>query len=547
MTSHPKFLFLGVCAGERDLIVQWAHEGVLPTFKALLAKGLVGHTQSVPGLYVQCTWPSFYTGTDPSKQGVHSWQQLRSGSYEFYRAYTPENVHSTPFWDHLSAAGRRVAILDVPHSGASQHINGIQLAEWGAHDANYGFATSPASLAAEVIARFGEHPQRGLCDADRTPQQLAEFRDGLLRGIEGKLAITKHFLAQEDWDFFAQVFTESHCVGHQCWHLHDPAHPRFSEQDRAIAGDPVRDVYVAIDRAIGEILAGVDKDTTVVVMASHGMNSKYVPQFMLGDILERLGVAVNKASIDGSARSVAAKRAIDPVLTWGWQRLPGVAKKWLDPLRHRARDWVSVPSRDLPLTLDPAAGKCFIVPNNHTHGGIRVNLIGREPSGKVRPEEFDSFLDQLGRDLMAIVNRETGKRIVNRVMRMKDYYRGPLTEHFPDLLVEWTCAVPVRSVQSEKIGRLDKEYNYCRTGEHNPAGMFIAFGPGILPGHVDRIVSIMDFAPTFCTALGVEVDEFDGVAIPEIAGPARSRLAFAPFHAMPPAPPVRSGVRAAAS
>jgi predicted AlkP superfamily phosphohydrolase/phosphomutase len=531
MTFHPKILFLAVCAGERDLIVQWARAGVLPTFRSLLDKGLVGHTQSVPGLYVQCNWPAFYTGTGPAKQGIHSWSQLKPGSYEFYRAYTPDNVKSTPFWDHLSAAGRRVAILDIPHSGPSLRINGIQLVEWGAHDANHGFKTSPASLAAEVVARFGEHPQRGLCDADRTAEELVEFRDRLLDGIRGEVAITKHFLAQEDWDFFAQVFTESHCIGHQAWHLHDPAHPRHSKADVAVAGDPVKDVYVAIDRAIGEILAEAGDDTTVVVLASHGMQGKYPAQFMLGDILAGLGVAVNKAEADGSTRWLGAKRAADAALTWGWQHLPGFVKTPLNPLRYRARDWVATPPRDLPLTLDAAAGKCFIIPNNHTHGGIRVNLVGREPEGKVRPEDMESFLDELSRDLMEIVNRETGKRIVNRVMRTKDYFDGPLTGHFPDLLVEWACAELARSIASPKLGRLDKEYVYCRTGEHNPAGLFIACGPGIVPGRLDRLTSILDFAPTFCESFGVAVDEFDGRAIPEIAGPTRSRLASAPARA----------------
>jgi predicted AlkP superfamily phosphohydrolase/phosphomutase len=335
--------------------------------------------------------------------------------------------------------------------------------------------------------------------------------------------MTKHFLAQEDWDFFAQVFTEGHCAGHQCWHLHDPHHPRHSEADRAITGDPVQDVYVAIDRAIGDILADVDARTTVVVMASHGMNARFTADFMLSEILVGLGVAVAEASSDGGATLWNVKRALDPLLTRSWQALPGVARAWLAPLRRRTRNWIGTPSPDRPLLLDPASGRCFTIPNNHTHGGIRVNLEGREPEGKVRPEELDSFLDRLGRDLLAIVNLETGKRIVSRVMRTGDYYRGSLTEHFPDLLVEWACADPVRSVYSEKLGQLDKEYRYCRTGDHNPAGMFIAYGPGIARGRLDRTVSILDFAPTFCEALGVEAEDLDGAAIREIAAAAAMR------------------------
>ena len=318
MKPQPKLLFLGICAGAHNQLWEWCKTGVLPTLQSMGNKGLVAQTRSVPALFVQCTWPSFYTGTGPAKQGVHSWEQLKSGTYEFYRAYTPDCVRTTPFWDHLSAAGKRVAILDIPHSGPSARINGVQLVEWGAHDANHGFATSPPSLADEIIARFGHHPQRGLCDAERNAAQLVEFRDGLLKGIETKVAITRHFLAQENWDFFAQVFTEFHCIGHQAWHLHDPSHPRYREEDRAIAGDPILDVFQRIDRAIGEILESVDDNTTVVVLASHGMKPKYGAQFMLAEILVRLAVA-QPAKADSGPLPTSAKRFLDPVLTWGWR------------------------------------------------------------------------------------------------------------------------------------------------------------------------------------------------------------------------------------
>jgi len=280
---------------------------------------------------------------------------LKSGTYESYRVYTPAVVRTTPFWDHLSAAGKRVAILDIPLSRPSPRINGVQLVEWGAHDANHGFATSPASLKEEVLARFGAHPHWGLCDADRTAAELAAFRDDLLRGITAKVAVTKHFLAQEDWDFFAQVFTEGHCIGHQGWHLHDPAHTRYNEADRALVGDPVRDVAVRIDRAIGEILADVDESTTVIVMAGHGMASKYNAQHMLVDILLKLGVAKRASGAPAQPLPPSLRRTLDPILTWGWQHTPQIARRFLDPLRHRARALVETPTK---VPLDRAGGKC---------------------------------------------------------------------------------------------------------------------------------------------------------------------------------------------
>lgn len=51
-------------------------------------------------------------------------------------------------------------------------------------------------------------------------------------------------------------------------------------------------------------------------------------------------------------------------------------------------------------------------------------------------------------------------------------------------------------------------------------GLFIAMGPGIRPGRMQRRVSIMDFAPTFCALLGTSLPGADGEPIGEIVAAA---------------------------
>jgi predicted AlkP superfamily phosphohydrolase/phosphomutase len=87
---------------------------------------------------------------------------------------------------------------------------------------------------------------------------------------------------------FAQVFTEGHCAGHQCWHLHDPAHPNYDPKVVSLTGDPIREVYRAIDSAIGRILAHIDENTYVFFLATHRMAHNIGGNFMLDEILEKL-------------------------------------------------------------------------------------------------------------------------------------------------------------------------------------------------------------------------------------------------------------------
>jgi predicted AlkP superfamily phosphohydrolase/phosphomutase len=150
-----------------------------------------------------------------------------------------------------------------------------------------------------------------------------------------------------------------------------------------------------------------------------------------------------------------------------------------------------------------------------------VNLIGREPEGKVaQGKEFDLVCSELTRDLMDIVNVQTGKPIVRRVIRTAEMYHGDYLDHLPDLLVEWTNDAPIFGISSNKIGEIRGEYRYCRSGEHTPHGLFIVKGPSIPPGQLDRTVSILDFAPTLTAMLGVQLPDTDGILIPEFVEPA---------------------------
>lgn len=530
MGSPTEVLLLEVDAGDKGLILEWARTGVLPTFASLLARGLVGHTMAPRGFFVGSIWPSFYTGVSPARHGVHSLVMLKPGTYEVAHLPTGEHVRREPFWNHLSRAGKRVAVFDVPLSGIAEGLNGIQTVEWGSHDENYGFRAWPPSLKAEIKARFGLHPLEGSCNRDnRSAADFIQFRDTLVSGVRKKADLTRHYLRQGGWHFFAQVFTESHCVGHQCWHLHDATHPGHEPEMARVTGDPIKDVYVAIDAAIGEILAEVGAETKVIVLAGHGMGHKHGAQFLLHEILVRLKVAVPRRPEPQDPTPPRLRDRLDSVLARGWRALPEPARMSLRSVRGRLRDWIDGPDQVPAPKLDHARSRCFIVDNGFAVGGIRFNLVGREPGGLVqRGAEMDALCAELERELLDIRDLHTGKPIVAAVVRTRDLYEGEHLDALPDLLVEWNPELPLGSsaagkpgsgrvrIGSETIGVIEGENRYCRTGEHRPEGMFVAVGGGIKPGKVARAVSVMDFAPTITGMLGVEMPNVDGQAIQEL-------------------------------
>jgi len=493
MSAPAKLLFVGLDAADRDHILRWADEGRLPTLRRLLDRGVSATTLAPLGMHAASVWHSFFTAVTPARHGRHGDRQVRPGTYEMYR-FWPSDTKREAFWNALSRAQRRVAVIDVPYVAPSKDLNGIHVVDWTSHAMDSGFCTTPPELAREICRRFGHDPV-GLCDHRpmRTAAEFAAFRDALVAKVSTKVALSRHFLARGGWDLFLTVFGESHCAGHQCWHLSDPGHPRFDAEMAATVGNPMLDVYRALDGAIGQLLEDAGAPATVFVLATHGMGPFYNGAHLLGEILARLG----------HTPPPPAPSQAWALLRWGWRRLPARLRARLTPLHKAAVD------RVWP-DLDPRAN-CFDMPNGEVYGAIRLNLVGREPAGRIHPgAESEAFCEQLTRDLRALVNVDTGRAVVRRVLRTAELYQGPYLDDLPDLLVEWNSEAPLSTVQSPKTGIIERVFDGTRTGHHKREGLLIACGPGIKPARLPEPVSIMDVAPTVAALLGVTLPDVDG-------------------------------------
>ena len=497
-----RVLFLGVDSLDKDLVLRWSQDGTLPTFRRLLSDAAWGVTENPPGLFVGAVWPSFWTSVSPATHARYCYEQLRPGSYDIVRI-RPTDTQAPPFWDALSRAGRRLAILDVPKTYVAEGLNGIHVVDWGTHDPDYpGPVTWPASLADEVVMRYGRD-EVGNCNVHGRAGDHQRLRDQLLARVERRKRMILDTLSGRPWDAVLAVFSETHCVGHQCWHVHDSTHARHDADLAARLGNPLRDVYVAIDAAIGEIIGRAGAETDVIVLGSHGMRSHYDATFLLDQMLRRIEKPGRTTPNSGSAPESFAKTL--------WKHAPPGVRRVLKPLKE------PVKSR-----LDPgsmAARRFFAVPNNDAYGAIRINLTGREPSGRVTRDEFDATCESLERDLLAFTNVETGEPVVRRVWRIDQVYRGPRMDHLPDLIVDWNRDTPVSRVHSGKTEEITGTYAKCRTGDHSANGIFFVKGGGAVAGRVSRTVSVMDFGPTIGERLGVSLDDVDGRSFASLVFP----------------------------
>jgi predicted AlkP superfamily phosphohydrolase/phosphomutase len=170
-TNSTRQLLIGLDAMEWNLVKKWATEGKLPTIQRLLNDGLHGELKTTSAELPDTVWASICTGLNPAKFEKYFYVQYDPVTGGL-RNVPDDAIHEAPFWEYLSASGKKVCIADVPKFPLSRQINGVHLTNWGAHATKTSRASFPEDLIAEIDSLFAQHPV-GDCDiVDDNPEAL---------------------------------------------------------------------------------------------------------------------------------------------------------------------------------------------------------------------------------------------------------------------------------------------------------------------------------------------------------------------------------------
>ena len=371
--------------------------------------------------------------------------------------------------------------------------------------------------------------------------------DGLVIGARRRADVSNWLLRRfPDWQLFVTVLSETHSAGEQLWHGVDPTHPAAAAPTADLAGRRLREVYRAVDDAVGRLLAGLDDDVVTIVFSMHGAagNLADVPSMvLLPELLWRLQTGTSRfvdrtgtggtgfdgpvvpdggwtASVRGSLRPLptAFERArrrtsgelarakawwrhrsssADPDVTVGVLGHPILPETTLSP------EEVGVPRSSVAwqIPLEYQASwpelEAFALPTFYD-GRIRLNVRGRERDGIVAPEDYERVCDRLEREILACRHGHTGEPLVARIDRLRA--DDPLAPGGPDADLQVVWATATDTLVHPVAGRIGP-VPYRRTGGHSPRGFAFVAGPGIEPGDLGTR-SVLDVTATVVEFLG---------------------------------------------
>lgn len=504
-----RVLFIGLDAAEPGLLRAGIAAGRLPNLRALTGAGMSGSLGNCMLTLPGAVWPEIVSGVSCGTlpRFFHP-RQIVTGSAA-PRPLTAADVAGDPtFWGVASAQGRRVAVVDLPHTPLSASLNGVQVVEYGLHDRHFGTASHPPSLIAELVSRHGDYTVPSCDHYGGTAATNLRLLDDLLAGLERKTSLLLDLLQRDEWDLFACAFSESHCVGHWCWHYSDPSHWGYEPGAPPALIDAVATVYARLDAAVGRLIAAASA-TSTIVLASHGMAPYVAGYQLLPEVLARLGFSSGPAG-RGSALRDLQNRAKHWVPRRYWERLGRLVVE--QPLVRALVRPLQSGSGALFFPLESPATRAVYVPNN-TIGAIRLNLKGREPFGCVEPgADAAQVMRTLRAALLALTQPSSGQPIISEVVTADEVFGPAHHPDVPDLIVRFRQDLGLLDTcESAAAGRVHVPVGSRwgrRTGDHSPRSAVWMSGDGCTPGAVCEPGTLLDVAPTILQALGCEPPAF---------------------------------------
>ena len=522
--AKRRLLVIGIDGATYTLLDPMIARGLLPNLAALIRRGFRANLRSTIPPNSAAAWATFMTGKNPGRHGVLRFQatrpspeigrEFRPGAYTFLNS---ASIAGRRIWDVLGAAGKRVAVINVPMTYPPRPLNGLMitglLTPPGARD-----FTWPPELAGSLDGYQIEQPLATMGYSPAADRELVRSSLAILEQ-QGQTAL--ELLDREPWDFFFVCFTGTDRIQHRLWdHLErlkdegggmkdKPGRNGRRSCDRPEEGDffveNLSRYYALLDETIGRLVEKAGANANCVILSDHGFGPAPRLAVYRRALARLLGLEAGEGV--GGFHSLRA-----------WLERRGILNG--DRLR---RLLAGTPLRRLLSRITRVAlrkeqeawrsSRAYLVVLHKYIGGIGINVPQSDPN-------YETLRQTLMAQLAGVRDPDSGERMVNAVWRREDIYHGPRIEVCPDVVFRLDVRYGLAHGESPG-GRLVHPKTFRSSGIHRDEGVLILAGPDIVQSAPDKFYQIEDVTATSLYLLDTPIPrDVDGQVVVEAIAPA---------------------------
>ena len=498
--GKARLLIIGLDAATFSVINPLFKRGKLPNLKSILDSGAAGTLKSTMPPLSPAAWVSAMTGRNPGKHGVYDFRKLNPHDLNGrHQAFTSSQDYAgTTIFDILVQAGMRVGAFNIPLTYPAWKVNGVMVSGPITPDHRKAY-TYPPELS-ESLGELARH-----INPDHL-QSFAEdaFQEELIWDTQRHFQVALQLLEQEGpFDLFWFHLHTLDSAQHRFWRYTDPDRFDLIPGDRDRFSETINDLYCLADEGVGRLLQCTGPESLVLVVSDHGAGPKARSEVRFNAWLRRVGLF----SIVHPNGGTQSQRIY-------YERLKRLVPKGLrstlkTQLPEKLQSRIEAISS---LKVDWQATQAFFFPLVAPVGGININLVGRQPQGSVRPENYQSVRETIYAKLESLSDPDSGKPILKEIYTREELYSGPFANQAPDILFQLDPDFyPSGDLADPWMVQISDPGPDAWSGVHTPDGILIARGSKINPGITIEGANIIDLAPTILYALGLPIPaDMDG-------------------------------------
>jgi predicted AlkP superfamily phosphohydrolase/phosphomutase len=444
----PRVFILGLDGADESSVGVAMRSGKMPNLQRLVRDRLLP-LHSTPLPITPAAWTSAYTGYNPGKTGVLTFQRRVANTYRG-RIVNSSDVGDMGFHTRLASAGKSVVSVGFPMMSPPPAVQGsVIVSGWDAAP-SAPLCNSPRAQA--IVERAGY----------RIDDEFSSEPNVLSASVATRFEIMRALLDGADWDCAMLYLGFIDGLGHRL----------------GFGNSHTQMLLAHTDSELGAFATNLPENTAFIVCSDHGFGS-FQRSFSVTQWLQEHGFLALRSHAFKSGEGGG---------------IPGI--EFMD-LSDGVIDW----SHTKAFCWD-AVGR---------HAAIALNTRGQYPAGIVDPREAFALAGQIIEELRTTTDPAGSEPIIADAQRREQLFWGPFTSEFPEVFLETAPGVTAYIAKRRRVNDgFEIEPGIVHSGQFNSHQDDGIWGSSF-PVDAARL-RVEDLAPTVYSLLDLSVPaDCDGV------------------------------------